>query len=63
MERLISWFKLVETQYVAPIQDMGHERGQLKLTRNLNCDVPHRIWENVPSAIYVEAPLNQVDTF
>ena len=27
------------------------------------CDVPHQIWENVPSAIYVEAPLNQVDAF
>ena len=27
------------------------------------CDVPHRIGENVPGAIYVEAPLNQVDAF
>ena len=27
------------------------------------CDVPHRIRENVPGAIYVEAPLNQVDAF
>ena len=27
------------------------------------CDVPHRIGENVPDAIYVEAPLNQVDAF
>ena len=27
------------------------------------CDVPHRIGEEVPGAIYVEAPLNQVDTF
>ena len=27
------------------------------------CDVPHRIEENVPDAIYVETPLNQVDTF
>ena len=26
-------------------------------------DVPHRIGENVPDAIYVEAPLNQVDVF
>ena len=26
-------------------------------------DVPHRIWEKVPSTIYVEAPLNQVDAF
>ena len=27
------------------------------------CDVPHRIGENVPGAIYVETPLNQVDGF
>ena len=27
------------------------------------CDVPHRIGENVPGAIYVETPLNQVDAF
>ena len=27
------------------------------------CDVPHRIGENVLGAIYVEAPLNQVDAF
>ena len=27
------------------------------------CDVPHRIGEQVPGAIYVEAPLNQVDAF
>ena len=27
------------------------------------CDVPHRIEENVPGAIYVEAPLNQVNAF
>ena len=27
------------------------------------CDVPHRIGEEVPGAIYVEAPLNQVDAF
>ena len=29
----------------------------------MGCDVPHRIGENVPGAIYVDAPLNQVDTF
>ena len=29
----------------------------------LCCDVPHRIEENVSDAIYVEAPLNQVDAF
>ena len=28
-----------------------------------DCDVPHRIGENIPGTIYVEAPLNQVDTF
>ena len=27
------------------------------------CDVPHRIGEQVPDAIYVETPLNQVDAF
>ena len=27
------------------------------------CDVLHRIWEEVHGAIYVEAPLNQVDMF
>ena len=27
------------------------------------CDVPHRIGEQVPSAMYVETPLNQVDAF
>ena len=27
------------------------------------CDVPHRIGENVPGAIYVETPLNLVDAF
>ena len=27
------------------------------------CDVPHRIGEEVPGAIYVEVPLNQVDAF
>ena len=27
------------------------------------CDVPHRIRENVPGAIYVEAHLNQVNAF
>ena len=27
------------------------------------CDVPHRIRETVPDAIYVQAPLNQVDVF
>ena len=27
------------------------------------CNVPHQIGENVPSAIYVEAPLNPVDAF
>ena len=29
----------------------------------VECDVPHRIGENVPGAIYVKAPLNQVDAF
>ena len=27
------------------------------------CDVPHRIGEKVPGAIYVEVPFNQVDAF
>ena len=27
------------------------------------CDVPHQIGDNVPGAIYVKAPLNQIDAF
>ena len=27
------------------------------------CDIPHRIGEKVPDAIYVETPLNQVNVF
>ena len=27
------------------------------------CDVPHRIGEKVPGAIYVKVPLNLVDAF
>ena len=30
---------------------------------NASCDVPHRIGEKVPGAIYVETSLNPVDAF
>ena len=33
------------------------------VSSHLICDVPHRIGEEVPGAIYVEALLNQVDAF
>ena len=33
------------------------------LVSNNQCDVPHRIGEKVPDAIYIKAPLNQVDAF
>ena len=33
------------------------------LVLNNQCDVPHQIGEKVPNAIYIEAPLNQVDAF
>ena len=41
---------------------MGHNEDVVSAWGGV-CDAPHRIEENVPGAIYVEAPLNQVDVF
>ena len=41
---------------------MGHNENVVSVWEGV-CDVPHRIEENVLDAIYVEAPLNQVDVF
>ena len=41
---------------------MGHNEDVVSAWGGV-CDVPYRIGEKVLSAIYVEAPLNQVDTF
>ena len=41
---------------------MGHNEDVVSAWGGI-CDVLHRIGEEVPDAIYVEAPLNQVDTF
>ena len=43
-------------------QSHGIQRGRC-VCMECVCDVPHRIEENIPSVIYVEAPLNQVDAF
>ena len=48
--------------FVWPRNPMGHNEDVVSVWGGV-CDVPHRIWENVPVAIYVEAPLNQVDAF
>ena len=41
---------------------MGHNEDVVSAWGGI-CDVPHRIGEEVPGAIYVETPLNQVDAF
>ena len=41
---------------------MGHNEDVVCTWEGV-CDIPHWIWEKVPSAIYVKAPLNQVDAF
>ena len=41
---------------------MGHNEDVVSAWEGV-CDVPHRIREKVSGAIYVETPLNQVDTF
>ena len=41
---------------------MGHNEDVVSAWGGIY-DVPHRIGEEVPSAIYVEAPLNQVNAF
>ena len=50
---------------VWPRNPMGHNEdvGSAWGGGGCVCDVPHRIGENVSSAIYVETPLNQVDAF
>ena len=47
---------------VWPRNPMGHNEDVVSAWGGI-CDVPHRIGEEVPGAIYVEAPLNQVDAF
>ena len=47
---------------VWPRNLMGHNEDVVSAWGGI-CDVLHRIGEEVPDAIYVEAPLNQVDTF
>ena len=41
---------------------MGHNEDVVSVWEGI-CDVPHRIEEQVPGAIYLETPLNQVDVF
>ena len=41
---------------------MGHNEDVVSAWAGV-CGVPHRIGDNVPSAIYVETPLNPVDAF
>ena len=49
---------------VWPRNPMGHNEDVVSAWGGGGiCDVPHRIGEEVPGAIYVEAPLNQVDAF
>ena len=45
-----------------PRNPMGHNEDVVSAWGGI-CDIPHRIGEEVPGAIYVEAPLNQVDAF
>ena len=42
---------------------MGHNEDVVSAWGGGVCDVPHCIGENVPGAIYVEAPLHQVNAF
>ena len=43
-------------------QSHGTQQGRCVCMGDV-CDIPHRIRENVPGAIYVEVLLNLVDTF
>ena len=63
---------LWEYENVSFVKDLGNEavvrirgdKAHIKCAlQDDQCDVPHRIGENVPGAIYVEAPLNQLDAF
>ena len=47
---------------VWPCNPIGHNEDIVSAWGGV-CDVPHQIGENVPDAIYVEVPLNQVDAF
>ena len=47
---------------VWPRNPMGHNEDVVSAWGGI-CDVPHWIGEQVPDAIYVEAPFNQVDAF
>ena len=47
---------------VWPRNPMGHNDDVVSAWGDV-CDVPHRIGENVPGAIYVETSLNKVDAF
>ena len=47
---------------VWPRDPMGHNEDVVSAWGGI-CDVPHQIGEEVPGAIYVEAPFNQVDAF
>ena len=51
-----------ECLFVWPHNPIGHNEDVVSTWRGV-CDVPHRIEENVPNAIYVKVPLNQVDAF
>ena len=48
--------------FVWPRNPMGHNENVVSAWRGV-CDVPNRIWENVPGAIYVETLFNQVGSF
>ena len=41
---------------------MGHNEDVVSAWVGI-CDVPYQLGEQVPGAIYVETPLNQVDAF
>ena len=48
--------------FVWPRNPMGHNKDVVSTWGGV-CDIPHQIGENVLGAIYVEAPLHQVDVF
>ena len=53
------WFK--DSHYF--LFDKSPWQNKTITSKYILCDVPHRIWENVPDAIYVEAHFHQVDAF
>ena len=48
--------------FVWPRNPMRHNENVVSAWGGV-CDISHQIGENVPGAIYVKAPLNQVDAF